>query len=59
MVEQALTDDTTNYIWLQVDSGALTLQVNTSAFPDPSVTPHIPLATIATGTASVAGSGDT
>jgi len=57
--EQSLTDDTTNYIWLQVDSGALTLYVNTSAFPDPSATPHIPLATIATGTASALGSGDT
>ena len=51
---QALTDDTTNYIWIQVDSGALVLHVNTSAFPDPSVTAHLPLATIATGSASAA-----
>ena len=52
---QALTDDATNYIWLQVDSGVLTLTKNTSAFPDPSSTPHLPLATIATGTASADG----
>lgn len=41
---QALTDDATNYIYLTA-GGSLT--VNTSGLPDPSATPHIPLATIA------------
>ena len=49
---QALTDDATNYIYLTA-AGALT--VNTTGFPTPSVTPHVPLATIATGSASDAG----
>jgi hypothetical protein len=43
----ALTDNQTNYIWLYIQSGALTLNTSTSDFPDPSTTPHIPLATIA------------
>jgi len=42
---QALTNNATNYIYL---TAAGTLTVNTSAFPTPSVTPHIPLATIVT-----------
>jgi len=42
---QALTNNQTNYIYLTADA---TLTVNTSGFPDPSATPHIPLATIAT-----------
>ena len=47
---QALTDNASNYIYLTA-AGALT--VNTSGFPVPSATPHIPLASIATGTASI------
>jgi len=42
----SLTDNQTNYIWLEVVSSALTLNSSTSDFPDPSGTPHIPLATI-------------
>ena len=42
---QALTNNATNYIYLTA-SGTLT--VNTTGFPTPSVTPHIPLATILT-----------
>jgi hypothetical protein len=49
---QALTDDATNYIYLTA-AGVLT--VNTTGFPVPSVTPHIPLASITTGSASAAG----
>jgi len=49
--EQALTNDATNYVYLTA-AGSLTK--NTTGFPVPSVTPHIPLATIATGTASAA-----
>jgi len=49
---QALTDDATNYLYLTADG---TLTKDTTGFPVPSVTPHIPLATIATGTASAAG----
>ncbi len=48
---QSLTNDATNYIYLTA-AGALT--VNTSAFPDPSTTPHLPLATIAVGSESQA-----
>ena len=40
---QALTNDQTNYIYLTADG---TLTVNTTGFPNPSTTPHIPLATI-------------
>ena len=43
----SLTDNQTNYIWLEIVSSALTLNTSTSDFPDPSTTPHIPLATIA------------
>lgn len=42
---QTLTDDATNYIYLAATG---TLTKNTSGFPTPSVTPHIPLATVAT-----------
>jgi hypothetical protein len=48
---QALTDDDDNYIYL---TAAGTLTVNTTGFPDPSTTPHIRLATIATGSESAA-----
>jgi len=43
-----LTDDTTNYIYLDIDSDALRLVCNTTGLPDASATPHIPLATIVT-----------
>ena len=43
--EQSLTNNATNYIYLTADG---TLTVNTTGFPVPSVTPHVPLATIAT-----------
>jgi len=46
---QALTNNATNYIYLTA-AGALT--VNTTGFPVPSVTPHIPLATIVTAAGS-------
>ena len=46
---QALTDDDTNYIYLTAGG---TLTVNLTGFPTPSVTPHIPLATIAVGSES-------
>ncbi|MGA2265404.1 MAG: hypothetical protein ABSH10_03125 [Phycisphaerae bacterium] len=49
---QDLTDNAVNAIYLAA-TGVLT--VGTSGFPAPSATPHIPLATIATGTASAAG----
>ena len=42
---QALTNNATNYIYLTA-AGELT--VNTTGFPVPSTTPHIPLATIVT-----------
>jgi len=40
---QSLTDDATNYIYL---TAAGTLTKNTTGFPNPSLTPHIRLATI-------------
>jgi len=43
----ALTDDDTNYIYLYNNAGTLTLVCNITGFPDPSTTPHLPLATIA------------
>lgn len=46
---QSLTNDQTNYIYLSIASGALALTVNTTGFPDPSTTPHLPLASIAMG----------
>ena len=58
---QALTDDDTTSIWLQVDSGILTLYTGLSGFPDPAVTPHIPVATVAVGsesTGAVSGTYD-
>lgn len=45
----ALTDDSTNYIYLTA-AGVLTK--NTTGFPDKASTPHVPLATVATGSAS-------
>ena len=42
---QALTNNQTNYIYLTATG---TLTVNTTGFPNPSTTPHIPLATIVT-----------
>ena len=44
----ALTDGATNYIWLYNNAGALTIGTSTGAFPNPSATPHLPLATIVT-----------
>ena len=44
----ALTDDTTNYIYIYLNGATLTLVKNTTGFPDPATTPHIPLATILT-----------
>jgi len=49
---QSLTNNATNYIYLTADG---TLVVNTTGFPVPSVTAHIPLATIKTGSESQAG----
>ncbi|HOD79947.1 MAG: hypothetical protein BWX88_02768 [Planctomycetes bacterium ADurb.Bin126] len=46
---QDLTDDATNYVYL-TPAGVLT--VNTTGFP---TTPHVPICTVATGTASAAG----
>ena len=45
---QALTNNATNYIYLAVSGATATLTVNTTGFPNPSATPHIPLATIVT-----------
>jgi len=47
--EQALSDDATNYVYLTV---AGVLAINTTGFPSG---PHLPLATIATGSESAAG----
>jgi len=47
--DNALTDDTTNYVYLDA-SGSLT--INTTGWPEAA---HVPLATIDTGTASAAG----
>lgn len=43
-----LTDDATNYIYLDIDSAAVRLVCNTTGLPDASAVPHIPLATIVT-----------
>ncbi len=48
---QSLTNDAMNYIYL---TAVGTLTVNTTGLPDPSTTPHLPLATIAVGSASAA-----
>ncbi len=42
---QALTDDATNYIYLEADGDLI---VNTTGFPNPATTAHIPLAAITT-----------
>lgn len=47
-----LTDDLTNYIYLYISSDALAIGISTSDFPDPSTTPHLPLATIAIASGS-------
>jgi len=47
----ALTDDTTNYIYL---TAVGTLTKNTTGFPDEGTTPHIPLATILTASGAYA-----
>ncbi|NLF32504.1 MAG: hypothetical protein GX591_16635 [Planctomycetes bacterium] len=52
---QPLTDNATNSIYLTVSGGQLQLAVSTGGLPDPAATPHVPLATIDTGTASIAG----
>lgn len=54
--EQGLTDDATNYIYLDLSAGvgSESLTINTTGWPDISV-PHIRLATIACGTASASG----
>ena len=49
---QALTNNSVNYIYL---SAAGQVLANTTGFPPASVTPHIRLATIATGSASANG----
>ncbi len=46
---QALTNNATNYIYL---TPAGTLTVNTTGFPDPATTAHLPLATIVTSAGS-------
>ena len=43
-----MTDDDTNYIFLTIVSGVTTLVINTTGFPDPGVTSHLPLAIIIT-----------
>ena len=51
--EQALTNNATNYVYL---TASATLTVNTTGFPTPSDTPHIPLATILTAAGTYAHS---
>jgi hypothetical protein len=48
---QALTDNATNSVYLAADG---TLTVSTSGFPDPSTTPHLPLAAIETASGEYA-----
>ena len=52
VLAQALTNNQTNYIYLTA-AGVLT--VNITGFPVPSVTPHIPLATIVTSAGAYDG----
>ncbi|MFW6061843.1 MAG: right-handed parallel beta-helix repeat-containing protein, partial [Planctomycetota bacterium] len=52
---QPLTDNALNYIYLTVDSGTPEVHADTGGFPAASEQPHLPLATIATGTASAEG----
>ncbi len=49
---QVLTNNATNYVFLTADG---TLTVNTTGFPTPSATPHIPLATIVTSAGAYDG----
>ena len=51
--QQPLADDAVNYIFIAADG---TLAVNQTGFPDPAAAPHLPLATIATGSQSAARS---
>ncbi len=44
----ALTNNQTNYIYLTVSGSTVTVNINTTGFPTPSTTPHIPLAAIVT-----------
>ena len=48
---ESLDDDDTTYIYLTATG---TLTTNVTGFPDPSTTPHVPLATIAVGSDSTA-----
>ena len=52
--DNALTDDATNYVYLTLVSGALSLGVSTSGFPAAATTPFIPLATIVTSSGDYA-----
>jgi hypothetical protein len=51
---QALTDNSLNYIYITA-AGVLT--INQVGFPDPSATPHVPLATVGAGSLSAAAVG--
>jgi len=51
-VNNTLTNNATNYLYL---NAAGTLVINTTGFPTPSATPHVPLAAVATGSASAEG----
>lgn len=48
----SLTTGQTNYVWLYVSGSALTVGTSTTDFPNPSTTPHLPLATIVMGATS-------
>ena len=56
VTSQPLTNNATNYIYITADG---TLTVNTTGFPDPSDTPHIPLATITTSAGGYDGRDST
>ena len=49
-----LADNQTSCVYLTIGAGVLELQV-ADEFPDAAVVPHLPLATLDTGTASLAG----
>jgi hypothetical protein len=51
---QALADNSINYVYM---TSAGVLAVNQTGFPDPSLAPHVPLATIGTGSQSAAAIG--
>ena len=50
-LNNTLTNNATNYLYLTA-AGVLT--INTTGFPSPAATPHVPLATVKTGSASAA-----